>query len=91
MWWFVVLTRGVVWLKIMGSDWEQTGAGMAQFVGCLNGLLEDMLGADVAKPRVCFTDRGPGLYNSLNGAVVRAYHDALTANGFRPFAGVDGS
>ena len=91
VWWFVVLARGVVRLKVMPADWEQSGAGMARFVDGLNDLLEDMLGADVAKPRVCFTDRGPGLYNSLNGEIVQAYYNALTANNFRPFAGVGGT
>ena len=38
-----------------------------------------------------FTDRGPGMYNSLNGEIVRPYYEALKTNGFRSFAGVDGS
>jgi len=75
----------------MDDDWEQTGDGMARFVAALPDLLEDMLGADAPKPRVCFTDRGPGLYNSLNGEIVRAYHTALLAGGFRALAGVEGS
>ena len=90
VWWFVVLTRGVVRLKVMDGKWEQTGAGMAEFVSGLNDLLVDMLGADAAKPRVCFTDRGPGFYNSLNGEIVQKYHGALKKHGFRPFAGVEG-
>ena len=69
----------------------QSGAGMAFFVGGLNGLLDGVLGAGAAKPRVCFTDRGPGLYNSLTGEVVEAYYHALTTNGFRPFTGAPGS
>ena len=89
-WWFVVLSRGVVRLKVMAEDWEQTGLGMAEFVGGLPALLNDMLGADAKKPRVCFTDRGPGLYNSLNGEIVGSYHEALQRYGFRSFAGVDG-
>ena len=36
-------------------------------------------------------DRGPGMYNSLNGEIVCPYYEALRENGFRPFAGVDGS
>ena len=91
VWWFVVLARGVVRLKPMGRDWEQTGYGMAHFVDGLDELLEGMLGARVAKPRWCFTDRGPGLHNSLNGEIVEAYNAALVRNGFRPFAGVDGT
>ena len=91
VWWFVVLARGVVRLQVMDQDWEQKGWGMARFVDGLGALLNDMLGADSAKPRWCITDRGPGLYNSLNGEIVEAYHNALTRHGFRPLAGVDGS
>ena len=64
---------------------------MAQFIDSLNGLLEDMLGPGKQKPRVFFTDRDPGLYNSLTGDIVAAYHTALCTNGFRPFAGAQGS
>ena len=49
------------------------------------------VGAASPKPRICFTDRGPGLYNSLTGEIVEAYHAALVRNGFRAFAGADGS
>ncbi len=91
VWWFVVLCRGVVRLKVMGTDWTQTGAGMGEFLDGLNDVLEDMLGAEEAKPRICFTDRGPGLYNSLTGEIVEAYHAALKRNNFRAFAGADGT
>ena len=87
----MVLARGVVRLKVMDDAWKQTGNGMAVFVDGLNGLLDDMLGTDAPKPRVCFTDRGPGLYNSLTGQIVHAYRNSLIANGFRPFAGEDGT
>ena len=56
-----------------------------------SSLSDGMLGAGAAKPRVCFTDRGPGLYNNLTGEIVEAYYHALTTNGFRPFAGASGS
>ncbi len=91
VWWFVVMTRGVVRLKVMGADWTQTGVSTAEFVDGLEDLLEDMLGADAAKPRWCFTDRGPGLYNSLTGEIVEAHRAALTRHGSRAFAGADGT
>ena len=91
VWWFVVLSRGVVRLHAMDDDWEQTGAGMATFVSGLDALLEDMHGSASPKPRWCFTDRGPGLYNSLTGEIVQAYFAALTAHKFKPFAGTDGA
>ena len=58
-WWFVVLTRGKVKLVNMGTEWQQTGKGMAQFVDKLPGVLDQMLGRDAAKPKICLTDRGP--------------------------------
>ena len=30
VWWFIILTRGKVALKMMPLDWEQTGPGMAE-------------------------------------------------------------
>ena len=77
-------------MKVM-PDWKQNGAGFAAFVNELNPLLVDMFGEQAPKPRVCFTDHGPGMYNSLNGEIVHVYYEALKANGFRSFAGVDGS
>ena len=53
----------------------------------LGDLLTDMLGSRGAKPRVCFTGRGPGLYSSLTGEIVQADHSALKTYKFRPFAG----
>jgi hypothetical protein len=87
VWWFVVLTRGKVKLVHMGTDWQQTGAGMARFVNKLPVVLNQMLGTDATKPRICFTDRGPGFYVAACGSIVKAYKDALDENGFRPFAG----
>ena len=55
----------------------------------LGDLLTDMLGSRGAKPRVCFTGRGPGLYSSLTGEIVQADHSALKTYKFRPFAGAD--
>ena len=50
-----------------------------------------MFGVTAAKPRWCFTDRGPGFYNSRTGEIVQAYHAALKRNGFRALAGADGT
>ena len=54
------------------------------------GLLTNMLG-NAPKPRVIFTDRGPGLYQGSHGAIVNLYNKALEKNGFRPFAGTNAS
>ena len=75
---------------IMGSSWKQTGEGMAAMVGQLPNLLKDMFG-DAPKPRVLFTDRGPGFYQGGHGGICEAYRKALDKNGFRPFAGTNAS
>ena len=87
MWWFVVLTRGHVFLKPMPSDWEQTGHGMAEFVEELPTLLKGGLDESKKLPKVIVTDRGPGLYQAASGTIVAAYKEALSDNGFKPFAG----
>ena len=90
VWWFVVLTRGVVCLHVMDDSFEQTGEGMAAFVDKLPAILDRMLGAETLKPRVVMSDRGPGFYQTSRGVIVDAYYEALCKHGFRPFAGEDG-
>lgn len=91
VWWFIVLTRGMVRIEVMGSKWQQTGAGVASFVERLPGILGDMVPAGDALPRVVVSDRGPGLYQGSTGHIVHAYSSALHEQGFRPFAGTDAS
>ena len=90
LWWFIVLTRGVVRLHVMDDSFAQTGEGMAAFIGHLPAILDEMLGADALKPRVIMSDRGPGFYQSSRGVIVDAYREALSTHSFRPFAGEDG-
>jgi hypothetical protein len=90
LWWFVVVTRGVVKFEVMGADWGQTGDGMAEFVQKLPGALTKMLGHGTVKPKVIMSDRGPGFYQSSRGVIVDKYRAALRTHGFRPFAGDDG-
>jgi hypothetical protein len=71
----------------MDQGWEQTGQGMTTFAAKLPAVLDKMLGDQVKKPRVVFSDRGPGFYQASTGRIVHAYKGALGANGFRPFAG----
>ena len=89
IWWFVVLTRGVVHLCVMPDEWEQTGNGIAQFVAKLPAILNNMLGPATPKPRTIMSDRGPGFYQPSRGVIVDAYAAALNTHGFRPFAGDD--
>ena len=90
-WWPVVLMRGVVRLKAMPADQAHTGVWMAELVDGPNVVLGKMLGPDSPKPRICFRDRGPWLYNSLTGETVEVYRATLCRNGCRAFAGADGT
>ena len=91
IWWFIVMFRGVVHYEIMGSEWKQTGAGMAEFVGRLDSVLTKSLGRNVPLPRIIFSDRGPGFYQGSTGHIVGEYFNALKEHGFRAYAGVDAS
>ena len=86
VWWFIIFSRGKVRFPIMKDDWKQNGEGMATLVEMLPKILEDMVG-DEPKPRVIFSDRGPGFYNTGNGIICEPYRKALDKHGFRPFAG----
>ena len=88
VWWHLVLTRGRVHYEVMGAGWKQDGAGQAAFVDRLEAYLTKRFGSE-PKPRVAYTDRGPGFYAPI-GAIVPAYAAALRKHGFRPYAGEDG-
>ena len=88
VWWFVVLTRGKVRLPVLGEEWTQNGEGMARMVAKLPALLDSVVAGE-AKPRVIFTDRGPGFYQGSQGTIVLKYKGALAKHGFRSFAGED--
>jgi len=87
VYWFIIVARGKVRMLVMPDGWKQTGEGMAAFVNQLEGALTKMLGPTAPKPRVLFTDRGPGFYQSSEGGIVKKYKAALDEHGFRPFAG----
>ena len=91
LWWFVVLCRGRVHIEVVGPDWQQTAAGMAEFVDRLPTVLRKMVGVGEALPRVIASDRGPGFYQSSTGHICREYAAALGNHGFRPFATEDAS
>ena len=86
VWWFTVLARGVVHFEVMGSDWEQDGAGQAAFVGRLESILRKMVGPGAKLPRVACTDRGPGFF-TRNGYFIREYKESLSRCGFSAYVG----
>ena len=75
----------------MRHKWRQTGAGMAQFVEKLPRILESIVEAHDAWPRVVASDRGPGFYQTSTGYITREYEAALKDQGFRAFVGADAS
>ena len=91
IWWFIVMFRGFVHFEIMGDDWVQCGAGMAEFVSRLEGICKQYLRREESMPRIVFSDRGPGFYQSSTGHIVREYYNALKMHGFRAYAGTDAS
>ena len=84
--WVMVLARGVVAVEMLPEGWEVDGAGMAEVVELLPGVLRRMLGEDALLPRVLFTDRGTGMYTP-NGYIVRDFSNAVDAAGFRTYWG----
>ena len=90
MWWIMIVARGKIHHEVMGGDWTQDGQGMAQVVARLPGILKKLVG-NGPWPRVIFSDRGPGLFQSSTGHIVRAYAAALKEHGFRTYQGEDAS
>ena len=85
-WWFIILTRGFVRLKILPIDWTPTGQGASDFIDDLPGILRDTFGDAVALPRCVMSDRGPGFFQSSSGTIVATYKEALQRNGFYLYA-----
>jgi len=91
VWWFVVMIRGHVHFEVMGHEWTQTGEGIAEFVGRLEGLCERYVEKGDNFPRILFSDRGPGIYQSTTGHIVGEFYEALKEFGFRAYSGTDAS
>ena len=91
VWWGIVVSRDKVKWHFLNEAWEPTAHYVALLVNELPGILNKMFGKDTAKPRVLFTDRGPGLFVGSTGIITDAYKEAVRKNGFRTFAGDDAS
>ena len=78
-------------IEVLGHEWRQKGAGIAQPFQKLPGLLDGIVDAGDAWPRVVASDRGPGFYQTSTGHITREYESALKSQGFRAFAGADAS
>ena len=63
---------------------------MAQVVARLPGILKKLVGKGLW-PGVIFSDRGPGLFQSSTGHIVKAYAAAVKEHGFKTHEGEDAS
>ena len=86
--WFMVLSRGRAHVEVMPHDWELDGAGLAEFVVRLPGLLRRMFGLSARLPRTVFTDRGTGMY-SPGGLIVGRFENAMKESGMKTYWGPD--
>ena len=95
VWFGVVLTRGVLGVTVFtttegeGAFPGECPAGARQFVARLPQVLDKMLGRGTPKPRVLFSDRGPGFYHRSTGAITGEYETACRAHRFRQWAGAN--
>ena len=67
IWWFTVMFRGKVHYEIMGSDWKQTGAGVALLVARLERILQKNLGAGQRRIRAGGPDGPPRHFAGRGG------------------------
>ena len=93
VWFGVALTRGVLGVTVFTTT-EGAGAfpgenpeGVRQFVSRLPQMLNRMLGRSTRKPRVIFSDRGPGFYHRSTGAITGEYETVCREHRFKPWAG----
>ena len=89
---FVALTRGVLGVSVFTDVADvrvENGRCVAKCVERLPGMLERMLGVSAPKPRVLFSDRGPGFFHRRLGSITSDYDAACRRFGFTPWAGTD--
>ena len=88
----VVLARGRVGVVVF-PDVDQypgeTPEGARLLVERLPCALDKMLGSPAKKPRILFTDRGPGFYHRRWGTVTGDYESACHEHGFKLWAGTN--
>ena len=87
----VVLTRGKLHVEVMPDGWKETGDDLACFVAKLPRILSRMLGRTASKPKVLFTDRGPGMFIPNTGHATGPYLAAVQKRGFSLYTGPDAS
>ena len=80
-----ILTKGKLHIEPLPDDFPgETEAGAAIMVARVRAALNIRFQGSTA-PRVLFTDRGNGFFNSGTGAVTNGYRDALKNHNLRSF------
>ena len=90
VWFFVALAHGRLGVHTftdVSSFPGETQAGAAMCIERLPRMLTRMLGRNVRKPDILFTDRGPGFYNRRYGGITGDYEAACNHHGFTLWAG----
>ena len=91
VWWVPILTRGKYHVEPLPENFPgETEEGAAIMVAKVRAALNVRFPAGNA-PRVLFTDRGNGFFNSGTGKITPAYKQALRAQKLRAFFKDDAS
>ena len=91
VWWVPILTRGKLHVESLPDNFPgQTEAGAALMVAKVRAALNIRF-LKTRAPRVLFTDRGNGFFNSGSGAITEGYRRALRSHSLRAFFPRDAS
>lgn len=91
VWWVPVLTHGKLHIEMLPDDFPgETEDGAGIMVSKVRSALNIRFQGS-APPRVLFTDRGNGFYNSGSGKITVGYSEALREHSLRAFFSVDAS
>ena len=88
--WFVpILSRGKLHLELLPVKFPgETEEGASIMVAKVRAALNIRFPGDAA-PKVLFTDRGNGFYDSGSGRITEGYREALRQHSLKAFMGVD--
>ena len=85
--WILVLSLVRIHVEVMPVDWLPDAGGMGVFVKMLPRIFRRVLGRKTRKPRVLYSDRGPGMFVPKTGQVTGPYTEAARKKGFRLYTG----
>ena len=89
--WFVpILSRGKLHLELLPANFPgETEEGAKIMVAKVRAALN--IRFPTSPPKVLFTDRGNGFYESNSGQITDGYREALREHGLKAFMGADAS